>query len=322
LATISNSELRGQAMGDIVVDTLIFVDVDGVLNVGVKDEDGGALAFSEKNLQAVLGSAQDVGPGAAKIRAVAERPIEQEKGATYKTLVADSAQVSRVLVARLAQILRAASAVGSRHVVLSSKWRSESRVAKVQHLETAITQHLDGKAFTFDDRTEPRNELNAMDRLETIGNYVEQFCTQRANLAAKLRILVLEDFFISALSGLSCQGFAIDSVGAVEEYLLSRTGSGCSTSVRVVHTYEELTGEDGLPLAIGCGLTMKCFLHALEFLGSPPGAGVEDSLRAGEYESESFQEGPKLRCASIFSHSMEQFASTCAVRLRTICKKT
>jgi len=300
--------MNGCTMQD-VMDTLVFVDVDGVLNIGVQDLAGKPLAFSEGNLRTVLAHADHPCPDMARVRTVAARTIEREGGAFYAKLVATSNNVSFLLVARLAHILRVAAAMGgAQRVVLSSNWRSQSHKNRVQQLEALISAHL-GKPFSFDDRTRLQQERCASDRLECIGNYVEEFCRKRARNVPLLRILVLDDFFMTELIGMSCGGFAIDSVSASEQYLLSRVADVGTTSICVVHTYEQLAGEDGVPFSIGCGLTMKFFSSALMFLGWLHGPDEEEAWLAKEREGipceDMCQKGPTATsCSPFFSGHM------------------
>lgn len=113
-----------------------------------------------------------------------------------------------------------------------------------------------------------------MDRLQIIGEYVVNFCKQRGSHATSaLRILVLEDFDNSALCGQECQGVCIDSPEAAERYLAELVGTDFGVKVKIVHTYDSWTTEQGTPIAVGCGLTMEHFgvglnfLHGLDFSG-------------------------------------------------------
>jgi len=247
----------------VLAETLIFLDVDGVLNVGVHDQGNAPVAFNQDNLRL---AEQLAGRGHAladRIRDVATREIEHEKDITYRSLVATKGDLCDTLIERLVQLIQSA---GSRcQVVLSSSWRRPQHTRRAQSLESRISKHM-GKPFTFDDRTAIRDERNAIDRLKCLGDYVESFCETRDPNAGKLRILVLEDFCISPLNGLHCNNFPIDSSEDAERYLLSKVGDDTAASVRIIHTYAAWKTEQGLPVAIGCGITMEHFSRASQFL--------------------------------------------------------
>mmetsp|Transcript_57967 Transcript_57967/g.114958 ORF Transcript_57967/g.114958 Transcript_57967/m.114958 type:complete len:323 (+) Transcript_57967:87-1055(+) len=245
-------------------ETLIFVDVDGVLNVGVFDQGNAPVAFNQTNLQLALKLEGQNNILADRIRSVAGMEVEGEH-ATYEKFVAEPCDLSQLLVGRLAQLIGQAGSSCS--VVLSSSWRKPKHAKRVQTLETFIGKHL-GRPFQFDDRTELREESGgAMDRLQVLGDYTQDFCRKRRGSALKLRVLVLEDFCITPLDGgLKCQGVSIGSPEAAERYLLSRAKGSSAVSVRMIHTYDKWITDQGLPVAIGTGLTMKHFSRALQFL--------------------------------------------------------
>mmetsp|Transcript_131853 Transcript_131853/g.256874 ORF Transcript_131853/g.256874 Transcript_131853/m.256874 type:complete len:305 (-) Transcript_131853:49-963(-) len=247
----------------VPVETLIFLDVDGVLNVGVYDQGNAPVAFNADNLQLAEQLAGRGHPLADRLRAVASREIEHGKDITYKSLVATEGDLSDTLVERLAWLIQSAGTMCQ--VVLSSSWRRPQHARRAAFLESRISKQL-GKPFTFDDRTVIREERTAMDRLKCLGDYVETFCKKRDSNAGKLRLLVLEDFCISALSGLSSNEGPIDSCEDAERYLLRKAGDDTTASVRIIHTFESWKTEQGMRVAIGCGITMEHFSRALKFL--------------------------------------------------------
>jgi len=259
-------------------ETLIFVDVDGVLNVGVFDQGNAPVAFNQTNLQLALKLEGQNNILADRIRSVAGMEVEGEH-ATYEKFVAEPCDLSQLLVGRLAQLIGQAGSSCS--VVLSSSWRKPKHAKRVQTLETCIGTQL-GRPFKFDDRT-PLNEEagGAMDRLQVLGDYTETFCHKRKGKAVNVRILVLEDFCVTPLSGkvsnggcgflnlplgLKCQGVSIHSHEAAERYLISRSADSSAPSVRIIHTYDAWTTDQGLSVAVGTGLTMKHFCQAQQFL--------------------------------------------------------
>lgn len=248
-------------------ETLIFLDVDGVLNVGVQDGLD-TFAFTSENLQLALKMAaapetSDIHPVAELILEVASHKLGHGENATYEKLIAHDDNLSDLLVSRFVKLLQAAGS--SYHVVLSSSWRRPGLTKQKQRLEAYIAKHL-GKPFAFEASTSLREEQTPMDRLQIIGEYAVDFCKQRGSDASPaLRILVLEDFDNTALSGQDCQGFCIDSPEAAERYLAELIGTDSGVKVKVVHTYDSWTTDKGTPIAVGCGLTMEHFGVGLDF---------------------------------------------------------
>jgi len=252
------------------IDTLIFLDVDGVLNVGVHDGPNVPIAFTSANLQLAVqmeaaSKTSDIHPVAERVLAVAARKVGHGEDGTYEKLIAhDSNDLSDLLVSRFVKLVQAAGS--SCHLVFSSSWRLPRYSKRKQLLETCIAKHM-GKPFTFEASTSLRKEQTPMDRLQIIGEYLVDFCKHRASDAPlALRILVLDDFNSTALCGQECQGVCIDSPEAAECYLADLIGDDFDVKVKIVYTYDSWTTEQGTPIAIGCGLTMEHFGVGLSFL--------------------------------------------------------
>lgn len=264
----------------IPAETLILVDVDGVLNVALHDGLNHAVAFNEKNLRTAWKYAEEK-PLAQSLCSIASRRLgEKGEGATYAELVADPGDLSQVLVGRLARLIAAAGKAG--RVVLSSTWRSPNLQHKRKYLEASISKHL-GRPFVFHGCTPDCVEEDAEDRLRILGDYISAFCAQRAATAPKLRVLVLDDFNINPLSGLPCDGEPMANVEVAEQYLLSRAGDTSCVSVRLVHTYDSWETCNGLVVEIGCGLTMAHFSSAMNFLDCSYTGGKCESHAPGPH---------------------------------------
>jgi len=239
------------------VDTLIFLDVDGVLNVGVHDGPNDPVAFTAGNLQlafqmAAAAKTSNIHPLPERILAVAARKLEHGENGTYEKLIAHGDDLSDLLVSRFVKLVQAAGS--SCHLVFSSSWRMPKYTKRKQRLETCIAKHM-GKPFTFEASTSLSEEQTPMDRLQTIGEYLVDFCKHRASDGPlALRILVLDDFCSTALCGQECQGICIDSPEAAERYLSDLIGNNFDVKVKIVHTYDSWTTEQGTPIAVGCGL--------------------------------------------------------------------
>lgn len=254
------------------VETLIFVDVDGVLNTGARSQDEAPLLIDEWNLKnaVAMRSRRDL-PRADqdcidKLVSVSERPIGWGEGGTYKKFACGpGSHISVVLAARLARILQKAGE--QRLVVLSSNWRRPQSAKQVACLEAEVSKHL-GRPFCFDARTKQIEEKHAADRLRCIGDYVEDFCrsSQAGAHSKTLKVLVLEDFFISPLNGWGCDGTTVKSVAEAEAYLRGRAPAATKLEAKLVHTYDEWTTPSGLRVQIGTGLTLEHVLQAEDFL--------------------------------------------------------
>jgi hypothetical protein len=248
-------------------ETLLFIDVDGVLNVAVQDPGSDPAAFSGENLKLARNLAGQGNPLADRISTVADRsiPADEEEG-SYERFVSEPGDLSDLLVGRLARLIQASGSGGSSRIVLASFWRKPQHIERQRFLESRLTAHL-GRHFVFDDHTSLREEKGAACRISTIGDYIEGFCQQRAgSYLRKTRVLVLDDFSATALRGLTIDEMPIDSAEGAERYLLNRAGDGSGVSVRVIHTFEEFTAENGMQVSMGCGLRLDYFNQALQFL--------------------------------------------------------
>lgn len=268
------------------VDTVLFVDVDGVLNVSVRDGVGRPLSLSSENLEIARNFVRDGVHNASgeKLVDVSKR----QAGASeedYAALASDaSSGVSDVLVSRLVQLIKAA---GKRcKVVLSSSWRLPKYAKSKANLETLISKHL-GEKFTFDGATDLVPDFGAEGRLRTLGDAIAKLCSKskRRFVAKHLRVLVLEDFFIAALGVWSCGGMVMDSVETIEEHLRHRAPPGIDLDVRVVHTYDSWT-HDGEGVEVGSGLTRNHFSRAMDFLETSTSEKCHEQKRSLQYANQ------------------------------------
>lgn len=261
------------------IETLIFCDVDGVLNVCAKDPTSGhPVLLSGGNVLAAMTKGQQGTPTdlcAKHILAVHERAAghgEGESASYAKFVCADETHLCEIMVKRLATLIRIAKVGGCCRVVLSSTWRRSKYQAKVSTLEQLLSEEL-GHKFEFDGRTSvEQRDSTPEGRLRSVGNYIAQYWKGRTGL---LRVLMLEDFGASPMDGSwSCGSHVIEETGDCEHYLCRRAALGrprtamAEVSACVVHTYEHGPGAaDGdLDLHIGCGLTWPHFTRALVFL--------------------------------------------------------
>lgn len=247
------------------VETLIFVDVDGVLNVSLNQPRKACVPLTNQTLLMARQCARSGCRISTQLCAVADRQLGHgNKDGGYATFVSEESGLCRTLVERLAKLIKLARK-GSR-VVLSSDWRLPQHAASKEYLEACLSWYLE-RPFLFDTCTEIVEEYGAGGRLECIGNYLSDICTQRAPDAPKLRVLVIDDFFGNSLTRISVQGFQVTSVDAAEQYLLSRAGDGASCSARIIHTYDSWSLPDGGSVSIGSGLTQDHLCTAAAFLG-------------------------------------------------------
>lgn len=265
---------------DDSVETVIFVDVDGVLNVGVKDQGGAPLLYNKPNQVYAANHLKRQRPQdaecALKLLAVGEQQVKGEEGFYSDLACPAGTHLCEVLVRHLALVIAAS---GDRcQVVLSSNWRKPHHAARVQMLEAEVSRHL-GREWAFDARTRPAEERCAADRLRCIGDFVESLCVNgRCRDGRLLRLLVLEDFFITPLDGWVCSGQQIDSSASVEAYLLKRARRP-NVTAHLVHTYDEWTTSSGMLVQVGTGLTEKPTKQALNFLSlAAPTVGKSEPI--------------------------------------------
>ncbi|CAE7227676.1 unnamed protein product [Symbiodinium natans] len=254
------------------VDTIIFVDVDGVLNVGIQDDGKPPLLFRDEDVYTAVRLAKKGynGPEAGcveKLSALAEHQVGFHEDGTYEKLMTrNGAELTDLLVQRLAKVI----ALGgpTTKVVLSSSWRRPHHRSRRRQLEQSLTQHL-GQAFRFHSVTALyREEKTAADRLETVGDYLAEFCHRRDDVTT-LRVLMLEDFFITPLDGWKLKGRAIRSSSDAERYLDSRARSmspALSVQSKLCHCYDNVKTSGGLTMQVGTGFTQQLFEEASAFL--------------------------------------------------------
>jgi len=280
------------------VDTLIFLDVDGVLNVAAKDPGHNPPTFNASN----LAHAHHLRRAGPTVDLIAEKMLilhdthRDTDGITYGQLMSRSdLDVSDVLVGRFAQIVAAAGPRGK--VVLCSSWRQPKHVQRVRDLEALVSKHM-GCTFAFHDRTATEGKDNcAAGRLVFIGDYVEKYCS--ANRQSQVRVVVLEDFLITQVTGWVCGKTKVNSVSDAERYLESRGLAHASgdehpcvaqkVSAKVIHTYQQWTAPEGayhskpMQMIVGVGLGVDHVSRALDFLGKPiakePDTDVVDMVK-------------------------------------------
>lgn len=244
----------------VAVGTVIFVDIDGVLNVGIKDPPESPLNFSYENITKAYNSD---GLRSRRIAATYERLQEGETagGATYAELINDDASgISQVLAGRLVELLRAAG--GERLVVLSSTWRMPKYKSRVERVEKHVSALL-GETFQFDDRTAICKDCKPCLRLSRIGEYIEGHCHAWHRRA---RVIVLEDFHITPLNGWSVEGQAVERASDAERFLARRAPPSHSLSTMLVHTVDQWTTAEGTCVEIGCGISRPQVSAALSFI--------------------------------------------------------
>jgi len=247
--------------------TLVFVDIDGVLNIGISDPGhGGALSCNTDNISRANKISEETlmkSTSWQRLAAVTRRHAG-EGNSTYGDLCKGSAHLADIFVERLAVLVAAAERQGRVICVLSSTWRIKN-LKGVRELEEGVSNHM-GKPFTFDAKTDAKESGNPSGRLENIGNFLTQWLKTSAGTFESVRALVLEDFHISPLNGWSCHGMSMNSVQDVEAYLYKCLPPLMNVAVRFVHTFDQWTTARGMGIQVGCGLTSKHFDRAMDFL--------------------------------------------------------
>eukprot|EP00929_Paragymnodinium_shiwhaense_P008931 TRINITY_DN112928_c0_g1_i1.p1 TRINITY_DN112928_c0_g1~~TRINITY_DN112928_c0_g1_i1.p1 ORF type:complete len:426 (+),score=46.00 TRINITY_DN112928_c0_g1_i1:140-1417(+) len=249
-------------------EVIIFVDVDGVLNVGTRDPGNNPVSFNEANVQLAMKLLDKGGndPCAKRLAEVHKRQLGHGEGSTFAKLEScPKLDVSNVCAARLAQLI---SLSGPHCItVLSSNWRRPQHVKRVRRLEKLVGYHL-GRNFEFAGRTSMRPESTPEQRLVIIGDYVAQHvrAASEKGQPRPIKVLILDDFYISPIKEWNCGGMTVNTVEEAEQYMLTRSGPGAQ--VRLIHSYTEWTTNTGLLVQVGTGLTLEHQCNALQFLGS------------------------------------------------------
>jgi len=195
-----------------------------------------------------------------------------------------TSDVSDIFVERLASLMKIA---GDRClVVLSSTWGRPQHKTRLQRLEEALSRHLN-REFTFDEKTTTPSDHGAEGRLRTIGDFLQTLSVRRAKCAdseyevpSSLRVLILEDFYVTGFDGWTVDGSTISSTRCAEQYLGKRAQAKqpCDVSIQLIHTYTEWSTERGLSVQVGCGLTVPHFSLAKEFLVATAPSTVASKL--------------------------------------------
>jgi hypothetical protein len=259
--------LATQQMPGENIETMIFLDVDGVLNFAVADETNNPIAFTDHNIKMAFGleSRNEKDVVADRLLSAYRKDIGQEDPGTYgKYASRPDVNLCDVFIQRLVQLIQAVD-VENCLVVLSSSWRLPSHAEKVARLEDLISGQL-GMKFKFGGRTVAARETRGQERLTLIGDYIADYCKTNGTLHA--RALVLDDFMMSPVRGWACNCKQIDSIKAAESYLQSCAPASAKIIARVIHTFDEWT--DGvLQMRVGSGLSYRHIWDALSFLETP-----------------------------------------------------
>jgi len=264
-------------------ETVIFVDVGGVLNVGVKDGKQGPLMLNETNCRYAEHYAAEVasrsgdhaerGAFEKVLSVMAKKDSPESTDNTFAELACKGQEhIAAPLLRRLAEIIVGARQQGPTQVVLASNWRRPKYVPRVRCLEQELSKLL-GERFVFDARTRQLEENTAADRLRCIGDFLVSRCAAAVGAGGGrlLRAIVLDDLFITPLDGWLCGEVAgsprrVRSEADMEAYLRSRVPATASVAVKVIHPYSEWNTESGLRVQVGSGLTQQHVQQALTFL--------------------------------------------------------
>jgi len=266
--SIKNGGCCPRQTGAESIGTLLFVDVDGVLNVGIEDS-GAMVELSSANVRQALEMKKNAGASEAR-NDLAEKVIatyNHEIGhgdATYAEYVSSTPfHCCKRMIGRLAQLIQMAGEGCT--VVLSSTWRHPQHAYKVHLLELSL-QSLLGKKFVFHDRTAPASDTTPARRLRCIGDFIATKGSKLFCSSSRWRVLLLEDFHVHPLDGWFCDGAQINSTAAAERYLMSKMPASVNASVKLVHTFSSWTAPSGSTVRVGTGLTNEHFCKAMEFL--------------------------------------------------------
>jgi len=250
-------------------ETLIFLDVDGVLNVGIPDP-GGAVSCNKANMLAARrylkkGVKNDLPERFLGVMRM--QTTSDNAGPTFGDFLARSdIDICDVFVHRLVKILRAVGR--KRRVILSSSWRMTKSSRRREKLEYIIGGYL-RERFRFDDTTALEYEAGGHDRLRLIGDYIKTYCSRMQNKTTA-HVLVLDDFYYLPIQDFICGDTQINSLRAAEAYLEGCAPSTITASVRIIHTYKSVSLPSGMNVRIGTGMIQQHLADALEFVGTSP----------------------------------------------------
>jgi len=261
------SKVTQESVDKDPVETLIYLDIDGVLNVGVKDP-GGSLSFTEANFSMArkLLNCNESGDMAQMLLELMQTQTGDDKSSKYGDFLSrNDLDVCDIFVHRFVKIIRAAGDL--LRVVLCSSWRRPKYQKRVQTLEKIISGYL-SETFTFHDRTAIVTEEGGADRLRVIGDHIAAHCKKKGKRLDRLKVLVLDDFFYQPIKDykLPC-GTPVDSPQAAESYLAGRVqSSNLAVAFKIVQTYNKQVLPSGVEVDIGTGLTLHHLEDALIFL--------------------------------------------------------
>lgn len=272
-----------------LADTMLCVDIDGVLNVGIRDGSRPPLLLDRRSANSALSlwESRFVHPERDSIERlvhVLRREVGrgEKDGVTFEEFTCTtSQQFSEVYVERFAKLLTAAGwappadgesgPVGRATAVLTSTWRAPQHRNRLRQLEIAVSRHLDGD-FSFDDKTGPREEHTPEGRLRNIKQYLQEVCQKRLKdpdaRRRPLRVLVLDDFYNRPLTGICLGNGCVKGCADVERWLLEDLPNALDIEVKMLHTFTEWTTPDGLSLQVGSGLSQEHFQSGIDFLES------------------------------------------------------
>jgi hypothetical protein len=288
-------------------ETLIFVDADGIINVGIRDGGGSPLLLCERNLARCkpCDSPPPAGSSAAASHfmfATAHRQVGHGEDGTYSKFATppDSHDICPLLAKRLTEILWHAGPHSK--IVLSSSWRKPTHQKRVEALEAVLSKYSE-VPITFDDRTKPGSDEPKV-RVELIGDFVRDYSSKRERYDRPLRVLVLEDF-----AATHPKQFDFQSVEGVEAYLRERSLQPKQTSVKLVHCYEEWTTSLGEFVQLGTGLTLAKVYEAERFL-LPPLVSFSSQSASSSWVTSSSMSLPSSYCKTSSSVSLASSPSS------------
>lgn len=235
--------------------TKIILDVDGVLNMSYRDKGRAALLTPANvgTVQSIIQGGSPHGPLSATGHPMEASVIDSV--AVVETGLAD------IFVKRLAELIK--RTYPEPEVILSSCWRQPSYRDKMESIRRQIGKAL-GREFRWGGVTPLRRESQPQDRLCSIGAFVANMTLEMKPLS-EVRLLVLDDFFLTPFNGWICDRAKISSVDDAEAYLLSCCQGPGTVSVKVVNTYEELRTDGQQRLQAAFGLTPEHLEAAVDF---------------------------------------------------------
>ena len=141
----------------------------------------------------------------------------------------------------------------------------------IQHLQNMIYFETAERFWTSSKLTHPSRKRTTARHWRS---YLQDFAASKETYSAQqLKVIVVDDFFLSPLSSMEpfrISGGQLCCVEEVEDFLLQPlVEMGIEAFAKVLRCYKKITTRNGLVLQVGIGLSNNLLKDGKEFLSSP-----------------------------------------------------